>query len=281
MVKVLSWDVGVINLAYCLMTKTKNGFKIYDWKRINLIEQDIHKCIIKDCTKDAIWSCGNKYYCGRHKNQKKILYPAKKHDIKNCECNHTFKQHDKSCTSSIHWSLNDGKYINHYCNRHKPKGYDVLKSIKKLKTNKCQTNDLQKKLLEKLDQMTHLLDADVVVIENQPSYGHSKVKVIASTLYDFYLMRSTIDKDIIDNNIEKVQYMSSSNKLKLNEDNKTILAKKTRAKRHQINKKLAIIDCKKMLKDDEYYLDYLDNQKKKDDLCDCFLQGCYYLTNRV
>ena len=61
MVRILSWDVGVINLAYCYMTKTKDGYKIYDWQKINLMEDEQRTCINKGCSKNAVWSCDNKF----------------------------------------------------------------------------------------------------------------------------------------------------------------------------------------------------------------------------
>ena len=36
--RVLAWDVGVINLAYCLMEKDANNYKIIEWNTINLLE---------------------------------------------------------------------------------------------------------------------------------------------------------------------------------------------------------------------------------------------------
>ena len=44
--KVLSWDVGIINLAFCLIdynTETKK-WKILDWNIINLTNRDQIKC---------------------------------------------------------------------------------------------------------------------------------------------------------------------------------------------------------------------------------------------
>ena len=286
MVKVLSWDVGVINLAYCFMTKTKNGFKIYDWQKINLMEDGNHNCDIKDCGKPALWCCdidsGNHYYCGIHKSQKNILYPAKKQHKSKCECDHKFKQKGKSCNDEIKFTVcYDKKNVKHYCNKHKPSDIPIIRPIKKQGAKKCPTMVLQKKLLEKLDEMKDLLDADIVVIENQPSLKNPKMKAISATLYDFYLIRSTIDKDIIDNNIEKVVFMNPSNKLKLDDNNSITLAKTEKKKKYKITKELAVQYCRKLLENDREHTKFLESHKKKDDLCDCFLQGCYYLSNKI
>ena len=36
--KILSWDVGIINLSYCILEKNEMGIKILQWGIINLME---------------------------------------------------------------------------------------------------------------------------------------------------------------------------------------------------------------------------------------------------
>jgi len=38
--KVLSWDVGIINLAYCMIEYINNDWKILDWGIINLTNRE-------------------------------------------------------------------------------------------------------------------------------------------------------------------------------------------------------------------------------------------------
>ena len=57
--KILSFDVGIINLAYCFLTKKEyieNGVKILkwdimDWAIIDLADREEHKCT--NCKKKA------------------------------------------------------------------------------------------------------------------------------------------------------------------------------------------------------------------------------------
>ena len=54
---ILSFDVGIKNLAYCLLKKSDIEFKITDWGIINLVE-DMQKCMFcgnggKQCEKLA------------------------------------------------------------------------------------------------------------------------------------------------------------------------------------------------------------------------------------
>ena len=42
--KILSWDVGIYNLSYCLLEKDENNnIKIIDWNIVNLIDNDSMK----------------------------------------------------------------------------------------------------------------------------------------------------------------------------------------------------------------------------------------------
>ena len=42
--KILSWDVGIIHLAYCLMEIEDNKITILKWENINLLEEKPEKC---------------------------------------------------------------------------------------------------------------------------------------------------------------------------------------------------------------------------------------------
>jgi hypothetical protein len=72
-----------------------------------------------------------------------------------------------------------------------------------------------------LEKRVNLLGANYVVIENQPSFKNPRMKSIAISLYDYYLIRGIIDKEITKSNIQQVKFMSPSNKLKIASDGDT------------------------------------------------------------
>jgi len=41
--KLLSWDVGIYNLSYCILEKKENEIKIIDWDIINLVDSEEYK----------------------------------------------------------------------------------------------------------------------------------------------------------------------------------------------------------------------------------------------
>ena len=109
------------------------------------------------------------------------------------------------------------------------------------------------------------------------------MKAISSTLYDYFLIRGIIDKDLNNSKIQFVKYMSPSNKIKLADNNSLIKIKKEKnsSKQYKLTKNLAIEYCSKMITHMPEWLAYFQSKKKKDDLADCFLQGVYYYTKNI
>ena len=92
--------------------------------------------------------------------------------------------------------------------------------------------------ISELEARKNLLTANAVVIENQPSFKNPRMKSIATTLYDYYLIRGIIDKDRTKSSIKQVKFMSPSNKLK--EFNTETLDEADNTKKYKITKKLYI-----------------------------------------
>ena len=61
--KVLSWDVGIKNLSYCMINIDDN-WKIEKWDIINLIKDDEYKCHM--CSRKPYFSANNILYCKIH-----------------------------------------------------------------------------------------------------------------------------------------------------------------------------------------------------------------------
>jgi hypothetical protein len=73
MEKILSFDVGIIHLAYCFFTKKDGNWDILDWAIIDLTDRENHKCSM--CIKPAklLQTHGdNKYYCKIFRTQNKL-----------------------------------------------------------------------------------------------------------------------------------------------------------------------------------------------------------------
>ena len=299
---ILSFDVGVIHLSYCLMTKKlfkqkdnsmKLDWHIIQWNNIDLSKRDEMKC---DCGKKA--SLSNmiegvmKYYCKVH--AKKINTEIKTFEeyfktIPNSttKCNHTVKE--KLCGKKAMYYINDDTL----CNIHAKAMYKTMGNSCKMKTfkikdsNKLNFDDVKYDLLMVLEKLKELLVADIVVIENQPSFKNPRMKSIATTIYDYYLIRGVIDKNVTGSNITQVKFMAPSNKLKLADDKDTKELVKAKSegtndsKAYKLTKSLGIKYCNDMICHLPTWTEHFNSFKKKDDMADSFLQGAYYFGNNV
>ena len=297
--KILSFDVGIIHLAYCLLSKKlvdgKYQWDISDWAIIDLADRQSHKCDV--CKKNATWMQNikeEKYYCKVH-SKNLLVTPFAYDDY--------FKTLDKKQLNGCNYVLsNDSKCDknclikdlsgNTFCGTHGKSIYKKMTTDMKLKKIKktCVANldfdDTRLKLVMELEARKHLLEANVVVIENQPSFKNPRMKSISGIIYDYFMIRGMVDKAITKSNIEKVKFMSPSNKIKLASDGETQQIVKLKAdsedsKAYKLTKSLAVKYTQEMVKHLPFWLNDFNSHKKKDDLADAFLQGAYYFEMNI
>jgi intracellular sulfur oxidation DsrE/DsrF family protein len=220
--KVLSIDIGVNNLSYCVLDETGKIEKGY-WDNMSILQDNL---LLKCCGKKKD---GN--ICG-----------------KRCKFQKT--------------GTTDG-----YCAVHK---CENAVEIKKRKVKSVTIQELNTKLIKKMDSMPQLSDIDIVLIEQQPSKNPT-MKNLSFMLNSYFIIRGMIDKQ----RIQKVIFVSAKNKLKGKAD-------KDKLKTYKDRKKMSIEVCRNTLSDKNSELvDFFNGHFKKDDLADCFLQGMYYIEQFV
>ncbi len=246
--RVCSWDVGIKNLAFCIIERTTGttDFTIIKWAIIDIVDSNlvtcagtIHKKPKKGESKDnqPLLICGKKaayvgtsedlqttYFCGTHKKQFKPLEDnwlsqyvtdldkPGKCTIKNAK---TDKPCDKKALSVIGGD--------HVCNIHKKalvnkkqKDSQVCK-IKRGKVTDTDTQVLATNMFTKLDAIPELLQVNEVLIENQPGLTNPTMKTVSTLLFSYFSMRGLVDRK---NNsiLTKVRFICPSNKLKISGD---------------------------------------------------------------
>lgn len=281
--KILSFDVGIKNLAYCIIEKiTDDEFKICDWGKINLNDQHfLCESMLKSNTK-----CTNKathVYCENNIHH----YLCKKHQDNYQEKNVSIEKKAGKCCyvnkKLLICNKKSDNFIenNFYCNQHvksqitKLKKETSLQQINKINSNKIPIQVLTTKLLNILDNKKNFINVDEVLIENQPSFKNPTMKTISTLLYGYFCMRGIVEKDKNKSDIVNVKFCSPLNKMKLNNAQATI-DENTKTK-YKTTKNLAEIYCKALIADDVRNLKYINSESKKDDLADSFLQGFHYL----
>ena len=248
--KILSWDVGIYNLAYCLIEyseKTKNC-KILDWNIINL-RKDVDnstKQNVKEC--DGINKSKNK----KCKNKAKFIHKSSNKHY----CLRHAKNHHKSIS------------IDTSCNQTFDKIFKTIKT-KKLKKKKIKIHELGKNLIIELAKYPEFLNMDYILIENQPVLKNPTMKSVQMILYSYFLING-----IIKNTVKEIKFISARNKLKVYDGPPIeVKVKGKYAKR----KRLSIEYCRYMIRDDDTNLLFFNEHKKKDDLADSYLQAIWFL----
>jgi len=177
MPKILSIDVGIINLAYCIIEKENDSFHILNWDIINILSDKIQKCtnIIKNTPcKKAASTC--------------IINNS---NIKIGFCNKI------KCQLAMKTTYTNNKVI----------------KIKKITAKNTSILELCSILIKKLHKIgTILFDVDEVIIENQPVHKNPKMKSIQIAIFTFFIDHGY---NQIDSRIKNIKLFSARNKLKL------------------------------------------------------------------
>lgn len=253
--KILSFDIGIKNLAYCLMDENN----IYDWNVINLLD-NTHNCNISNCKNNIFYIYNKQFFCKKHIDNSLMLF-KKDYLISNIK-----KKTNKEIIS-IMKELKLHVENNKELNAKKLKFYyenNCYKSYTKLNGNTIDLIDVGKVLNKKLNTLLVNSEYDIVLIENQIGPLANRMKTLQGMLTQYFIIK---DKG--------VKYVSSQNKLKLLD---------TKGKNYTQRKQLAIayvpIVLEKLTCSDEM-IENFNSSKKKDDLSDCLLQGWSFLSNNI
>jgi hypothetical protein len=282
--KIASWDIGIKNLAYCIIENTDvstNPYIIHKLDIINIIEDN--KCSWCDCSCNIIkTTCSylgeKKLFCKHHKSYHNVL-SSKWENIKQSisECN----KNDvcSICQKNAKFTLNNV----FYCTAHKTKilkkwDNDIeLKKFNSAKVKNTSVIDLKLNLVNKLDNIKELLDVDEVCIENQPAFKNPRMKAISDTLYTWFVIRGMVDNKTI----KKINFISPSNKLKIEDKEDEINEEiENSTNKYKTTKKLSIQHCKEILKYNQDYIKMIEAFTKQDDCCDTIMMAIYYFKNK-
>jgi hypothetical protein len=272
--KILSIDVGIKNLAFCLFDKspTNEHFKITQWDIIDISEQEnailcgfVEKNEI--CNKPAKFKKDDKCYCLKHSKKQQIKIPTleqktsfinkqKFQKLYEIAESHNIKYDPKTKKVDIIKLINEHINVNYFQAIESKKAADVdLFNIGlniKTKFNKLFENECK---------------IDYVIIENQISPIATRMKTIQGMIVQYFIMSNL--------NVQHIEFIAASNKLK-DCDAKD-------KKNYSDRKKLGISRCLELITTDcrfSTHIDYFNKHKKKDDLSDSFLQGIWFINNK-
>lgn len=164
---ILAWDIGIKNLSYCILSKTKQGcptsygYNIIDWEVINLYN---------DAEKKPICSSSNK-------NNKK--------------CNH----------KGIYIENNVEKKV-FYCKKHKTLNSIIYKPKKVKNRNPF---EYALRIKQEFDKRPKLQDVDIVLVENQPALVNPIMKTVQMIVFSYFAFLHSKENPICVYNVNAKQ----------------------------------------------------------------------------
>ena len=271
--KVLSIDVGIKNLAFCLFEKPNgmDSFKITQWDIVNVSEKEVAVCGFSDkqkgkCNNPAKFKKNEHCFCLKH--SKKQLFKVPTADLKNINKRKIQQLRDLALKHDIVYEPSAKKA-------------DLVAIINDHVSNNCfqpvqETNASKVDLISIGYNIKHKFDElfckegiiDYVIIENQISPIANRMKTIQGMIAQYFIMSDVL--------VDRIEFVAASNKLK-DCDAKDKSSYKDR-------KRLGIKMCIESLTTNNGFtdkIDYFDKHKKKDDLADSFLQGIWFITERL
>ena len=344
---IISFDVGMKNLAYCIfqVCETNSKVKILQWDVINLCTPIVRKCNTLGCTQDAKYcktfrtTCDDEdddedegmddeeacetaekgekgekdenqenkenkeleyeieYFCNKHAKTSKYKVPPpelnikkirkmKLVDIKELIVKYNFGSSNYPHLISEEKGEKGEKHENKIVNTNSTKTKikpntntkdelinmikqelhaNYLEHIENIKAMDVDLVTIGKNMMQELDKVLGMggLDIDIAIIENQISTIASRMKTLQGMIAQYFIMKHT----------PHIEFISASNKLKMFMNKKKTTYTERKAESVEITAEL--LETKEEFGD---FKGYLNKNKKKDDLADCFLQGIYYLT---
>ena len=282
MTRLLSFDVGIKNMAYCLLDLSQNS--ILEWTVLNLCDdpssantnkitctQTLHNG--KPCQQKAKYKYkDHQYACEKHAKS------SKQYNIPKADQKKTALAKLSALQLRTQWTNTVG--LDQITNKTHPKtkadtlqeilafyektNWELLPKVKKTNAGKVDLVTIGRSLHEQLINNPIMKTVDCVIIENQISPIANRMKTLQGMLAQHYISLG----------IPNIEFVSSSNKLKE-------LAPQSGAKTaYKQHKQDGIFYGEKFLKeqirDHEKWLNHFQKSPKRDDLADCFLQGLWY-----
>jgi hypothetical protein len=274
--KVLSIDVGIKNLAFCLLEKENSEhFTIKKWDSINVSEKVVATCSFIEkkitCNKPAKFSKDSQCFCLKHSKKQSFIIPTselKKNIVHKQKISNLLELADKykiiypkPVKKAELIDLIDD-YIDKTC-------FETVSSTNASKVDIVTIGENIKMRFDEIFSDEEKIEH--IIIENQISPIANRMKTIQGLITQYFIMKG---------NYENIEFISASNKLK----DEIVTLKNKSENTYANRKKLGISKCLDHLTNNHLYhtnLDYFNEHSKKDDLADSFLQGLWFIHNKL
>jgi len=288
MSRLISFDVGIKNMAYCLFDLSSNT--IVEWNVLNLCEDvSVQSSSIggnntrvnctsvlqngKTCKSVAKYRKNEQCACEKHAKMSKQYFLPKKENGK------TSLGKLSLVDLQDRWRETLGKTITFSQNTIPRSKSGIIKELveyfektswvlipkpKKINAGKVDLVKLGRSLHNQMQNNDNMKTVEYVIIENQISPIANRMKTLQGMLTQHFISLG----------VPYIEFISSSNKLK------DLIPQSTAKTSYKQNKQNSIIHCTTLLKEEiqnsESWISHFQGSSKKDDLADSFLQGLWW-----
>jgi hypothetical protein len=276
---VVSFDIGIKNLAYCIFSIGQEGISVAGWGIVNLALQD---AVVKPqcncakakggalCGKTATYKHGeDQRFCLTHAKSSGKLLPTKElsaaahKKLKLDELAALCTKYGIGIVSTDKKPDVLAKVVAHFAAR----TLEPIVVAKSKNANQIHLVEIGKRIKAQFDAVFANCEPTHVILENQISPIAGRMNTIQGMVAQYFIMRDTNDRLAID-------FISSSGKLKGFTD------KVQDTNTYKDHKRDGIAFCHQFMAANRGLATFrhiIESAPKKDDLADCFLQGIYYL----
>jgi hypothetical protein len=284
--KLLSVDVGIKNLAFCLFVKPdgKDYYEIAKWDVVNLSQQLEYKCCHLEkgavCDKPAKFSKSGKHYCLKHAKKQEYQIPTCKTKLSSIQKYKIgdLQSYAENNKIAFQKPIKRAELLSLVLEHVQTTSFEP---IKETNASKLDLITIGRNIMTKMDDIftgdSCVNTIDQVIIENQISPIANRMKTIQGMIAQYFIMRHP---DI------KIDFVNASNKLKDVVKENTVTAAAAPAKEASVKmkygdrKKASIQKTMDTVSTDFRYQEwetFFKKHGKKDDLSDAFLQGLWYI----
>jgi hypothetical protein len=276
---VVSFDIGIKNLAYCIFSIGQEGISVAGWGIVNLALQD---AVVKPqcncakakggalCLKTATYKYGEDHrFCLTHAKSSGKLLPTKELSA----AAHKKLKLDELTALCTKYGIGIGptdkkpdvlaKVVAHFAAR----TLEPIVVAKSKNANQIHLVEIGKRIKAQFDAVFANCEPTHVILENQISPIAGRMNTIQGMVAQYFIMRDANDRLAID-------FISSAGKLKGFTD------KAHDTNTYKDHKRDGIAFCHQFMTANgglATFRHIIEAAPKKDDLADCFLQGIYYL----
>jgi hypothetical protein len=275
---IISFDVGIKNMAYCIFSLNYPNITIKRWDVLNLMNEEECdnkptqcSCKLKNkkqCSSIATFKKENNAYCPKHsKEQTDWLMPSVELSlikIKKMKINELREIKVKGLT--IDTTITRPQLLETIIEYITKNTLEPI-TIKKQKADDIDLISVGRNMTKLLNELPEIATITHAIIENQISTMASRMTTIQGMLAQYFIMKCPNST---------IEYISSGNKLKG-------LIHPTDKPTYKDNKTNSKMYCPMFVENTIFFSEWKEmfkQHKKKDDLCDAFLQAIWYLKNK-